>query len=194
MTPSELQKILYSLRAAAVSLADLEAAGFSFADMKARGCSEHERDERPYRQTCRQSTLAEIKLEDGKSAEPCRQPWAMVATHRQFSMEHGHHDTCERSESSHAQWQQCCSATRSMQFEIECRPRSIARSSALCEPAHLRQPSTATLKHLINEGGIMGARVGAPGWQDSRRDDLYTARRAVDGDTWHGDCRLHRNR
>ena len=41
--------------------------------------------------------------------------------------------------------------TNVVNFEIECRPRSIARSSALCEPAHLRQPSTATLKHLINE-------------------------------------------
>ena len=35
--------------------------------------------------------------------------------------------------------------TNVVNVEIECRPGGIARSSALREPAYLRQPSTATL-------------------------------------------------
>ena len=34
----------------------------------------------------------------------------------------------------------------------------------------------------------------APGWQDSSRDDLYTAGRAVESDTLQGGGQLHRNR
>ena len=53
---------------------------------------------------------------DGSKASAVGAAMGDGSNARQCAMEHGHHETCERSESSHAQWQQCCSATRSMQF------------------------------------------------------------------------------